>query len=433
MSISRRKIALALVLAGLTTGCSHAGIVPAASQSGANQTLLPANQALLRPGQTLSMTHVLTWDAMDNTPGSVKITALQAAPWLNYALTIPSTSVLVKAAGIKSAIYMNPNRLAPGDMMYTKDESEFAHTCSGSRIHEFHPNPRAFYTNPHSSHLASLWVQALATEIGWGAILDYVFEDNADSAVPQNMSGTPCNFTWADWTAATNQLDNALGTPIIGNNLGYTLPGSPSPGPGIGINPSTAGGMSEDCYSGRTPTGYYWETRWQATENTELQMAAAGKIFICHADWYVKAQNSMGQRLYFYASFLLTYDRTDQVVDTQFDTPSGLHVMPEAQLVPTSPKVSAPSDISGLLQPSGVYGREYNACYLAGQLVGACAIVVNMHNPQRGPPMAFPWPATYHHTLTMSGAGAYDGGRVSITGPAPPVNMPGGTAAIVFP
>ena len=430
MLFPRCSVIVTLIIALAAAGCSPgSSIAPHTGSSSSGGTL----QTLLVHSDTISMKHVLTWDAMDGTGNAVKITALQAAPWLDYALTIPATSVLVKAAGIKSALYMNPNRQAPGGPMYSKHESEFAHTCSQQRIKEYHPDPKAYYTDPHSATLQSLWIQALAAEVAWGAVYDFVFEDNADAAVPQNMTGTPCNFTWNSWTNATNSLDNALGAPIIGNALGYILPNSDQPGPGIGINPSTAGNMAEDCYVGRTPTGYYFAPHWLATENTEIQMAQANKLFVCHADWYDDASTSVAQRIYLYASILLTYKQSTQVVDTEFGTPSGLHVMPEAQLIPANPRVPAPANIQGLMQPSGVYGREYANCYLAGSGVGPCAVVVNPNNPQSGPPLAFPWPSTYHHTLTVRGRGVYDGGTVNLTGPAPPANMAGGTAVIAFP
>ena len=379
------------------------------------------------------MRHVYTWDAYDGSTDSVNIKPSQAAPWLDYALTVAATSQAVRSAGIKSALYMNPNRQAPGEIMYSNDETEFAHDCAGNRINEYHPNPLSYYTDPHSSTLRSLWTHALNEEVSWGAVFDFVFEDNADQPVPQNMTGTPCNFTWDNWTNATNALDNSLGTPIIGNSLGYVFPQSESPGPGIGITPSTAGDMSEDCYVGRTPTGYFFAPRWLALQNTELQMGQQSKLFICHSDWYGDASLSEDQRIYFYASILLSYNRAVQVVDTEFATPSALHVMPEDQLVPTNPVVPTPSDISGLAEPSGVYGREYRACYFAGQFVGPCAVAVNPYNPLSGPARAFPWPGKYQHTLVTYGEGVYDGGTVSFKGSAPPSMMAGGTAYIVFP
>jgi hypothetical protein len=419
------------VTAILTAGCAGAGNVSPSLSNGTLQQALGLTKHSATPAP-ISMKHVFTWDKIDGSVNTLKITPQQAAPWLDYALTIPSTGAAVKAAGIKSALYMNPSRQGPGGDMYTNDETEFAHDCSGNRIYEYHPNSTYNYTDPHSTTLQSLWVKVLAQELQWGGVADYVFEDNADQPVPGNMTATPCNFSWTDWTAATNALNLTVGKPVIGNSLGYTLPKSTQPGPGIGINPTTSGNMSEDCYIGRTPTGYFYSYRWQALENTEIQMASANKLFICHADWMGDAAASYAQRMYFYASVLLTYNQATQIVDTEFATPSSLHVMPEAQLVVTNPIVQSPTDISGLLQSSGVYGREYGACFLAGNYVGPCAIVVNSANPQAGPAKAFPWSATYHHTLTLQGEGVYDGGTVSVNGPQPPTTMPGGTSVIAF-
>jgi hypothetical protein len=411
-------------------GCSHQSatnaLIPSPAQGLDGVTHMTGTPA------PIAMKHVMTWDKDDHTSNAILITPAQAAPWLNFALTVPATSKAVMAAGIKSALYMNPNRLAPGDLMYTSDETEFTHDCSGNRITEYKPNPKAYYTDPNSVTLQAQWVQAVITEKAWGGVFNYVFEDNADTPNPNNMSGTPCNFDWNAWTAATNALDTALGSTVIGNSLGYTLPGSTSPGPGIGITPSTSGDMSEDCYVGRSPSGYFNVPRWAATENTEIQMAQAGRLFICHADWFQDASVSVGQRLYFYASFLLTYDRDNQVVNTEFFTPSELHVMPEAQLVPTRPQIPTPADISGLLTPSGVYGRVYDACFLAGNYVGPCAIAVNANNPKTKP-LAYPWPTKYQHTLVVSGEGVYDGGTVGTNGLAPPAMMNGATAVIAFP
>jgi hypothetical protein len=345
-------------------------------------------------------------------------------------LVVPATSVAVKLEGIKGALYTDPNRVAPGNLMWTNDESTFAHDCYGNRITVQGSPDRLM--DPHSTHLRSLWQLLVNTEIGWGAVFDYVFEDSADEIQTQKLSALPCHFDQNSWTNATNQMDSQLSLPIVYNGLGLIPGGGPGPGPSIGLNPTTKGGMSEDCYSGRTPTGFFFAPHWEGTENTEIQMAQAGKLFICQADWYQQASSSMRQRLYFYASFLLTYDRSSQMVGSRFLTPSALHVMPEAQLVPTNPLKSTPSDIKGLLEPSGLYGREYGACYYRGSYVGACAVVVNPTNPRWNPSLKFPWPSKYHHTLVMSGAGVYDGGTARVDGPAPPADVPGATGIIAF-
>jgi hypothetical protein len=377
------------------------------------------------------MKHVMTWDSDDLGPDTMHVTPAQAAPYVQILLTVPQTGAAVEAAGIISALYTDPNRVAPGGPMYTSDESTFAHDCSNNRI-TVQDSPD-YLMDVHSTHLWSLWPEEVQTFQGWGAMFNYIFEDSADEIQTEKLSAQPCNFNQDDWTNQTNSMDNQLGYPIIYNGLGLIPQGTSSPGPSIGLNATTNGGMSEDCYSGRTPTGYYYQPHWSAEENTEIQMQEAGKLFICQSDWFVDAASSVPQRMYQLASFLMTYDRNSQYVKTEFQTPSALHVMPEAQLVPLNPSIATPSDISGLLLSSGLYGREYNDCYIDGNYVGPCATVVNPNNPKDSKPLAFPWPTKYKHTLVTSGEGWYDGGKVSATGPAPPALVPGATGLIVFP
>ena len=377
------------------------------------------------------MLHVHTWDTDDLGPDTIHVAPAQAAPYVDALLTVPSTGGIVKAAGILSMLYTDPNRVAPGTPMYTNDETTFAHDCNNSRI-TVQGSPD-YLMDVHSTHLWSLWPQEVQLFQTWGATWDYIFEDSADEIQTQKLSAQPCNFSQSDWTSNTNTMDDNLSLPIIYNGLGLIPTGYSSPGPSIGLNPTTNGGMSEDCYSGRTPTGYFFQPHWSAEENTEITMAQAGKLFVCQSDWYVDAASAVSQRMYQYASFLLTYDRNSQYVKSEFQTPSAVHVMPETQLVATSPLVGTPSNINGLLIGSGLYGREYAACYIGGNYVGPCAALVNPNNPKNFRPLPFPWAGKYHHTLVTAGEGWYDGGTISPTGPAPPSLVAGATGLIVFP
>jgi hypothetical protein len=363
--------------------------------------------------------------------GTYSVSPSDVSQWVDYVMTTPALSSAAQAAGEKSVLYSDPNRQPPGGPMWTNDETTFAHDCNGSRITIAGAN--TLLMDVHSTHLWALWPAFVALTQTWGGQWNYIFEDSANEINTNRLSALPCNFDQTDWTAQTNQMDSVLGSPIIYNGLGLVAQGSTSPGPAFDLNGTTNGGMSEDCYVGRTPTGFYYAPHWDATENTEIKMSQAGKIFICHSDAYVDASQANALRTYFYASFLLTYNRQNQVVNTEFLTNSGVTIMPEAQLVPLNPVVPTPSDVNGLLQSSGVYGREYRQCYFAGNYVGPCAVVVNPNNPGRGPALAFPWPTKYHHTLSMQGYGVYDGGTAAMDGPAPPAMMSGGTAQIVFP
>ena len=417
-------------------GCSHAGsIAPTIGGGSAAPASMPS--LVSQAGQAIHdatvRNHLLTWLIIGAPGGTYKVGPAQVAQWVDYTMTTPALSVIAKAVGMKTAIYTNPNRTHPGDLMYTNDETTFAHDCNGRRIH-ISGSPDELM-NVYSQKLWSMWPTdtKIMEHWGGGGIYDYVFEDSADEINTQRLSALPCHFVQADWTKATNDLQNHLGMTILYNGLGLIGQGQKTPGESFKLNPTAFGGMSEDCYVGRTPTGYFYYPHWAATENTEIGMQQATKIFVCHSDAYTKASQSNALRTYFMASVLLTYDVASTIINTEFLTPSGVTVMPEAQLVPTQPLVGQPSSVDALMQSGGVYGREYGACYLAGNPIGACAVAINPNNPKSGPALPFPWPTKYHHTLVMNGNGAYDGGTVTTNGSAPPANMPGGTAAIVFP
>jgi hypothetical protein len=78
--------------------------------------------------------------------------------------------------------------------------------------------------------------------------------------------------------------------------------------------------------------------------------------------------------------------------------------------------------------PSGLYAREYSACYLAGVPVGPCAALVNSDYSAYHP---FPY-TKYHHTLVLSGGGILDGGMVSVSGSAPGAQVAPRTGEIAF-
>jgi len=377
------------------------------------------------------MHHIPTQDYFGADAGGVLISPAQAAPWVDWGIADPNTSQAVMSAGIKVALYTDPNRVAPGDPMYTSDETTFAHDCNGHRI-TVSGSPDLLM-DVHSTHLWTLWANEIQLMQSWGAVYNEIFEDSADEIQTKRLSALPCNFDQTDWTNYTNAMDQSVGQTIGYNGLGL-IPGSGStPGPSIGLNSTTSGGMSEDCYSGRTPTGFFYQPHWLATENTQIQMAEAGRMFVCQSNWYGDASLSVPQRIYQFASYLLTYDIKDQLLETNFLTPSALHVMPEAQLVALDPVIKTPADISGLQQSGGLYGRRYKECFFATVYVGPCAAVVNPNNPKSGAPEPFPWPKRFTHTLVVSGEGIYDGGTASLTGPPPPATMPGSTAVIALP
>jgi hypothetical protein len=375
--------------------------------------------------------HVLTWGLLGGVLGTHKITWAQAAPYLTWAMTGSADSVAIRAVGIKTAVYTNPNRQGRGGPMYTNDEATFAHDCSGHRIYATNLPGHALM-NVESPHLWLLWqAYILELTVGWGGVFDAIYEDAADSV--QYATGIPCNFDQHAWTIASNTMNRSTGAPIFYNGLelfsgyGKTLGVSPS----IALNATSIGGEAEGCYTSYTPNEHKpHRYEWQAFENTEIAMYGTGKLFLCGGANPKAASAAIAERIYEYASFLLTYNPDTTMIAERFATRSGLKVEPESELVALQPLTREPSNISDLLLSTGVYGREYGACYIKGAYVGRCAAVVN--SEISGNNKSFPWPGKYHHTLALAGGGVLDGGTISTNGPPPPATIAGEEAVIVF-
>jgi len=309
---------------------------------------------------------------------------------------------------------------------YSGTESTFAHDCAGKRLWSLRYKNENLM-NPASKDLLDLWQDEVHTvTAGWGGSFDAIFDDVADWV--GGATGVPCNFDQAAWTAATNAMIANLGAPVIYNGLSARGPNY-TVGPAIGLNETTLGGMYEGCYSAAGPFPKPHGGNWTTIEDTEIQMARSHKLFVCEGLHTTDASSSIDLRAYMLASYLLTYDPATTALREHFLTPSGFEVFPEAKLVALNPLIPRPEYISGLLQPSGVYGREYAACYIAGHYVGGCAALVN-NDPTST--KAFPWPGKYTRTLLLSGAGILDGGTISASGPSPPHIVPKLGAVIAF-
>ncbi|MGC1380825.1 MAG: hypothetical protein WA814_07350 [Candidatus Baltobacteraceae bacterium] len=420
---SAARCAALLVLAlAACSGRSSSGFTPAA----------PAGAVAPHAKGSMWMTHVYTGDYLGGKYGTHKITWGQAAPYLTWAETSSSDANAIHAAGIKTLAYVDPNRTAPGNPLYNNDETTFAHTCDGYRIYDIWDNVQEWLMNPASPSLQSLYAQYVSG-LTAKTHFDALFEDEAGA-----LSGyepydpfepsLPCYYADAAWLSAQIAMNQVPSRPILFNGLNVLNGDSPSLSIQLLAGSNTIGGNYEGCYSTESdPKEDGW--LWQDVENTELQVNAQKKLFECMLRETDEASSQIDARIYAYASFLLLYNPTTDVYWTYFSTPSGLHVMPESELVVLSPTTATPASIAGLKQPGGTYARQYNDCYLKASLIGPCAVVVNSDYGTSHP---FPF-STYHHTLTLSGDGVLDGGAVSTSGPPPPSSVPSMEAEIVFP
>lgn len=377
-------------------------------------------------------THVLsyTFFGVNGVPkGEPTVDVASAAKWTTWAMSNIPMSRQLHAAGMKTIFYTNPNRVAPRDRaIYSSDESQFAHDCSGKRI-LVQKGEERYLTDPTSPAAQRSWKSFADQAMSQGQF-DAIFDDTAAST--GSLSGLPCNFDESKWIDEHVAFVQSLGVPVMVNALGDGDLPHQGKGPDATYSMSpilqiiarasnVMGGTFEDCYAspshpsnkgGDVTAGSYW----QQTENTELAVARLGKIFVCNQRAAHKAMaDAIPARTYAEASFLLTYDLKSSMIRTQFISPSWFNLGPEIELVALDPVAPTPQTIDSLRTSGGAYGREYRSCYIAGSPVGPCAAAVN---PVVGGSRPFPF-SGYTHTMVLQGAGILDGGTISSNGPAP--------------
>lgn len=392
--------------------------------SGSCATSITATQVVLSGSVSSVPKHVITGAYLYSADGATSHgRAFSAyAPSLTWAETYNGTAVA--ATGIKTVFYTNPNREESDDVLYTSNESTFAHTCSGARITQPGAKVPIYLMNPNSSDLVSLYKKWVSGELSQQHF-DAIFDDEPFDWYA--LSAMPCNYNAATWLNAYINEMKALGHPVFYNGLG-NFGANNTLSPTIQMNSGAIGGMGEGCYTAEWNPRIAYGSYWTAFENTEIAMAQQGKIFICYANDINSASTSIGARIYTYASFLLTYNPASSMIWEYFATASGYTVEPESRLVALEPASATPSSVSSLRTGTGTYARRYNACYIAAKAVGPCAVVVNSDSASSH---AFPFTG-YHHTLLLSGGGILDGGTISTAGPAPPSSLAPLSAVIAF-
>jgi hypothetical protein len=399
---------------------------PTPTPPGSSSPTPPPTSGNPTPGP-IAQKHVLTADYLSGSPSATSV-----APYLTWAQTGSNYANAIHAAGIKTQLYVDPNRTTAGtgDPLYTSNEATFAHDCSGDRVYATYSGSVILYVmNIGNSALQSLFAGYINQQLGSGHF-DAAYEDDSgplSELVYTPFNAMPCDYSDSEWLTYGQAINQVSPIPVIFNGLDALNGHNVSMSIGLLGSSNTFGGNYEDCYSVTTePEINNWV--WQAIENTELQVNALGKTFECQLSDSASAASSYQPRIYGLASFLLTYNPSTSILWEEFSTPSGLHVLPESQLVVLDPIAPPPSSIAGLQQSGGSYGRQYGECFLAGKYVGSCAVVVNPTNNA----VAFPF-SKYTHTLVLNGADVLDGGTVSTNGPAPPLDLPANEAAIVFP
>jgi len=402
-----------------------------------------------------------------------------AGAWIDWSECGASVCAALRDAGVHTYWYTDFVQVGASDYVARNAyPCDFAHgcdpactgcdpsTCSASSTcsaacaaDEITSSGGAYHLmDARSPHLATLWDQEVAANpaVDAGAY-DAVFAD--DMPLPYGVA-LACGADAGNWARAEAAVLASLPHPVVFNgaiSFPYPSPayydaGALSPyAVADYAPPNVVGARGEECYGAGGATcddAGLIDSRcqspgsdpepglfvWQQTENTELWVARNHQVLICMEDNRGLPECSPRQRLYYIASFLLTYAPPWTVAAPLWGWQGSfpyLEIFPEETLVPTEPLVPAPEDVAALQRDGGTYAREWAACYLRGTPVGPCAIVVNSDCASH------PFPTlsrTYAHTLALSGSGSLFDGAVATPDGGPPADpVPELTGLIALP
>jgi hypothetical protein len=452
----------AIALAFVAAGCAGSSVSPAmpsaastAMSDGVSQTMVTSGQAAvavasqhkgaLRTAAVSSvLVHVLTAEYVSGGDGGFTGACSTAAPYITFANDVPTPAknAECQAAGLKTYRYTNPAiafhgvasaAFAYNDICITSlpdcsrtgvDAPALARSSSGGSPVSLDSSNGGYFTDPTILPYSQNHVNNILADLSAFNGVTYWFADDFCSIV--DLNARPYTFvSWSQYLSACGSVlqkarkSDGSAPQWLVNDGHLTAWGVPVSTWGVTLADSNiAGHVREGCFDRMA-------SDWANAENQQLATVGAQKQFWCLVTDYAAPASRISQRLYYYGSFLLTYNPAYSVYETTFPERSGLRVEPETGLVPLNPVIAQPSSVSALAT-HGLYAREFQQCYYRGKSVGSCAVVVNSSSTNA----AYPFGSKYRHTATLSGSGVLDGGSVSVSGGAPPQTVAGGSAVI---
>ena len=352
------------------------------------------------------------------------------APYLTWAYPLYNKAEAVRAAGIKNVFYIDPIMPLSGQYEYAQLTGRYgavqAKDCSGNAVSTY--GGRGILADPRSPQAGAYYNDVvnyyIHNKIRIDRVWDAFFIDN--NGALYGASPMPCNYDPATWGQAFDRAIASVDEPIITNSLSTRESQTQTFVDRLRAS-NIIGGMFEQCFTSKL---------WSAEEQSQIQTIALfrserkppGPAWWCYANNTSKpGETVVPQRLFVYASFLLTYDPEYSMFQESFTTrPSTFKVFPETGFVPFGP-VSAPRNIGDLQTNGGAYVQMYRWCYMRKKLVGACEIAVNPGSGSVNVPNA----QGFKHSMELSGGGVLDGGSVSFNAPVPAQLGPQSAAILV--
>jgi hypothetical protein len=339
----------------------------------------------------------------------------------------PKTVLAFKHAGGRyGMLYIDPFRVivAKNEQFSGLPEQAWLHNPQGGRVSaQYRKGPDVqYFPNPAAPETQSEFARLTANAKATGAY-DYIFLDDTGADIKGHVypsNDAPAELkSDSDLVSSVESLISKSALPVIFNGLSNVDKTLGHASLGVQYLSVAAGGLAEGCFANtaRLKLGLPWSSDAESL----LATTARHKLAFCGVG--SQKGKEPESRLYGYASWLMTYDSTYSVIRENIHTPSRVEIFPEESFVPTRP-LSTATDIDDLRQSSGVYERQFAACYYYGNLVGSCATIVNPSG------VSAPVPDGYTKRLVLIGDGLFEGGSMQFQSPAP-TTLDSGSAAIL--
>ena len=299
------------------------------------------------------------------------------------------------------------------------DESAWLHDASGARINRFVDSHFQYQEalNLGAASAQGAYRRQVQNILASSPLLDGFEADDSGSPLSSHFGGfNAVGVEWANdaaYQAAESAILGVPGKPVLLNGGDPSTLGASYGGAFVDLS-SVMGQMFEGCFNNEG--GYLYTDanghQFQREVNGLLDVQSHRKLALCLP---TGSATDPARRLYAYAAFMLAYDPQYSVYGMAKNQSDGEAVFPETQLVPQSPRTTA-TDVAQL-RNGAVYVREFAACSIAGQPIGACATVVNS-SPSAS--AAVPsLPSGYAHSVALDAASLYHGGKANVIAGAP--------------
>ena len=291
---------------------------------------------------------------------------------------------------------------------YQLPENAWIHSADGARIQR--------YADPHFHYQEALNPAAPATQRFYHEFtgellrrapkLDYFFADDAGGTLAlqyYRFSAPGVELNDAALVAGRRALFAAAQRPVFinGHDPSTWLPAY---GGALLTAPNVAGEVHEGCFDA-DDYGLLSDAadRWRKEADSLLFNTSRERYALC----LIQGTMAPDHRLYAMASWWMTYDERWSIAGPVNKGPDGYAIFPEYDIVPRVPRESAGLAV-GSLRRSGLYVREFAACYQRSHPIGPCAAVVN----PSATPLALPaFAARYDQALHLDAEGVIRGGR----------------------